>query len=162
MRSDYSAPISRNSNPLMPGSWEPGRFHLSDALIIKVTLIAMALWRGIDYFTPQVAGPTPVSESMASAFPLEVWAVFVIVSGLILAFGLVTRMHFAVWLGHGLLAAFYATLFVSLLVVYVQRPLWDGIRSSTVILAPLVLHTLLSIRTGWRPPRWGLGRDADE
>ena len=72
-----------------------------------------------------------------------------------LALGLILRIHFLVWLGHGLLAAAYVAVFVSLSSEYLQREMWEGIRSATVVLAPLVLHALLSFRTGWRPPNWG-------
>ena len=35
MRSPGSPRISRTENPLLPGSWEPGRFGLADALTIN-------------------------------------------------------------------------------------------------------------------------------
>lgn len=162
MRSPGSPRLSRTANPFLPGSWEPGRFHLSDALVIKATLIFMGLWRGFDYFTPAVTAPSTVTETMQTAFPLEVWGILILAPTLALAAGLALRMHFAVWIGHGLLAVVYAGLVVSLMLVYIERPLFDGIRSATVLLAPLVLHALLCVRTGWRPPKWDLDDVAGE
>ena len=162
MKTPGGPPISRTSNPMMPGSWEPGRFNLSDAVVIKATLIFMAFLRGIDWLTPTVtSSPTPVTETMQTAFPLEIWALMIMAPATVLLIGLVLRIHFFVWLGHGLLAVTYMGLFTSLLLVYAQRPYFDGIRSATVLLAPLVLHTLLVVRTGWRPPRWDLSEDLD-
>lgn len=154
MRSE-GAPLSRTPNTFAPGSWEPGRFHLSDALIIKGTLVLMALARGFDYITPP-SRVTEVTETMMLAFPLTVWGGAFLILAAVLAVGLILRVHFLVWLGHGLLAAVYVAVFVSLSSVYLQREMWDGIRSATVVLAPLVLHGLLSSRTGWRPPNWGV------
>lgn len=152
MRSE-GAPLSRTPNTFAPGSWEPGRFHLSDALVIKGTLVVMATSRGIDYLTPPPE-LTPTIETMMLAFPLTVWGgAFLALAG-VLALGLILRIHFLVWLGHGLLAAAYVAVFASLSSVYLQREMLEGIRSATVILAPLVLHGLLSFRTGWRPPNW--------
>ena len=158
MRSE-GAPLSRTPNTFAPGSWEPGRFRLSDAFILKGTLVLMALARGFDYITPPPR-LTQVTETMMLAFPLEVWGGAFLALAVTLAAGMALRIHFLVWLGHGLLAAAYVAVFVSLSSVYLQREMFEGIRSATVVLAPLVLHGLLSCRTGWRPPNWGV--DADE
>lgn len=153
MRSPGSPRISRTENPLLPGSWEPGRFGLADALTIKLTLIFVAGMRGFDYLTP-TPRTSSVQESMQTAFPMTVWAALVLIPAAALAAGLLLRVHFAVWLGHGILAIIYAALTVSIGWVYMQNPLWDGIRSATALLVPTVLHALLCVRTGWRPPRW--------
>lgn len=155
MRSPGALRLSRTSNPFKPGSWEPGRFGLSDAVAIKVMLIVMAANRAVDYFTPQATGPTTVTEMMQTAFPLWGWGAMMIFPTLALATGLVTRTHFAVWLGHGLLAVIYLALVVSLGMVYIERPLFDGSRSMTALLAPLTLHAVLCYRTGWKPPAVG-------
>lgn len=152
------APLSRTPNTFAPGSWEPGRFHLSDALLLKVTLVLMAFARGFDYITPP-SRVTEVTETMMLAFPLTVWGGAFLALAVVLGVGLALRIHFLVWLGHGLLAAAYVAVFVSLSSVYLQREMWDGIRSATVVLAPLVLHGLLSSRTGWKPPNWEVGGD---
>lgn len=157
MRSE-GAPLSRTPNTFAPGSWEPGRFRLSDALVIKGTLVLMALARGFDYITPPPR-LTQVTETMMLAFPLEVWGGAFLALAVILAVGMILRVHFMVWLGHGLLAAAYVAVFVSLSSVYLQREMFEGIRSATVVLSPLVLHGLLSFRTGWRPPNWEVGAD---
>lgn len=157
MRSE-GAPLSRTPNTFAPGSWEPGRFHLSDALVLKGTLVFMAFWRGFDYLTPP-SEITQTIETMMLAFPLTVWGGAFLVLAAVLVVGLILRIHFLVWLGHGLLAAAYVAVFVSLLSVYMQREMWEGIRSATVVLAPLVLHGLLSLRTGWRPPNWEVVAD---
>ena len=158
MRTEGDHRLSRDPRPWVPGSWEPGRFRLSDALVIKVTLVVMALARGFDYMTPPT-NPGPVTETMMLAFPLPVWGGAFLILAAMLAVGMILRIHFFVWLGHGLLAAAYVAVFVSLASVYLQREMWDGIRSATVVLAPLVLHGLLSVRTGWKPPNWELGAD---
>src|SRR5699024_7895865 len=152
------APLSRTPNTFAPGSWEPGRFHLSDALFLKVTLVLMALARGFDYITPP-SRVTEVTETMMLAFPLTVWGGAFLILAAMMAVGLALRIHFLVWRGRGLLAAAYVAVFVSLSSVYLQREMFEGIRSATVILAPLVLHGLLSFRTGWRPPNWKVGAD---
>lgn len=157
MRSE-GAPLSRTPNTFAPGSWEPGRFRLSDALVLKGTLVLMAFARGFDYITPPPR-LTQVTETMMLAFPLEVWGGAFLALAVILAVGLILRVHFMVWLGHGLLAAAYVAVFVSLSSVYLQREMFEGIRSATVVLSPLVLHGLLSFRTGWRPPNWEVGAD---
>ena len=157
MRSE-GAPLSRTPNTFAPGSWEPGRFHLSDALVLKVTLVFMAFWRGFDYLIPP-SEITQTIETMMLAFPLTVWGGAFLVLAAVLVVGLILRIHFLVWLGHGLLAAAYVAVFVSLASVYLQREMFEGIRSATVVLAPLVLHGLLSLRTGWRPPNWELVAD---
>ena len=157
MRSE-GAPLSRTPNTFAPGSWEPGRFHLSDALLLKVTLVLMAFARGFDYITPP-SRVTEVTETMMLAFPLTVWGGAFLALAVVLGVGLSLRIHFLVWLGHGLLAAAYVAVFVSLSSVYLQREMWDGIRSATVVLAPLVLHGLLSFRTGWKPPNWQVVAD---
>lgn len=154
MRTVIPPRISKDPNPFRRGSWEPGRFGLVDALIIKVVLVATALFRGFDYLTPSIIPPGPVSESMTGAFPLEIWGTFILVPTVCLALGLVFRVHFAIWIGHGLLGVVYATILTSLLLVYIDRPLLDGIRSATVLLTPMALHALLCARTGWRPARW--------
>lgn len=161
MRTDGNPRLSRNRNPVMPGSWEPGRFHLTDALVLKVVLIAMGVMRGIDYLTPSVRGWTPVTESMVGAFPLQVWAAMVLIPTATLMIGLLGRIHIAVWLGHGLLAGVYAALVVSLGLVYIERPFFDGMRSVTVLFLPATLHAVITARTGWRPPRWDNGGDED-
>ena len=157
MRSE-GAPLSRTPNTFAPGSWEPGRFHLSDALLLKVTLVLMAFARGFDYITPP-SRVTEVTETMMLAFPLTVWGGAFLALAVVLGVGLALRIHFLVWLGHGLLAAAYVAVFVSLASVYLQREMFEGIRSATVVLAPLVLHGLLSLRTGWRPPNWEVVAD---
>ena len=158
MRSEGAPPLSRTPNTFAPGSWEPGRFHLSDALIIKITLVVSAFSRGFDYLTPPPE-LTPAVETMMLAFPLEVWGGAFIAFAGILALGLILRIHFLVWIGHGLLAAVYMAAFSSLLSLYAQREMFEGIRSATALLAPLVLHTLLSFRTGWKPPKWEVAVD---
>ena len=152
------APLSRTPNTFAPGSWEPGRFHLSDALLLKGTLVFMAFWRGFDYITPPPA-LTPVTETMMLAFPLSVWGGAFLVLAAMLTAGLALRIHCLVWLGHGLLAAAYVAVFASLASVYLQREMFAGSRSATVIRAPLVLQGLLSVRTGWRPPNWEVAVD---
>lgn len=158
MRTEGAPPLSRTPNTFAPGSWEPGRFRLSDALVIKGTLVLMALARGFDYLTPPPQ-LTQVTETMMLAFPLTVWGGAFMALGAMMALGLILRIHFLVWLGHGLLAAAYVAVFVSLSSVYLQREMLEGIRSATVVLAPLTLHGLLSFRTGWRPPNWEVGMD---
>ena len=157
MRSE-GAPLSRTPNTFAPGSWEPARFHLSDALLLKVTLVLMAFARGFDYITPP-SRITEVTETMMLAFPLTVWGGAFLALAVVLGVGLALRIHFMVWLGHGLLAAAYVAVFVSLSSAYLQREVWDGIRSATVDRPPLVLHGLLSSRTGWKPPNWEVGAD---
>ena len=157
MRSE-GAPLSRTPNTFAPGSWEPGRFRLPDALVLKGTLVLMALARGFDYITPP-SRVTEVTETMMLAFPLTVWGGAFLILAAVLAVGLILRIHFLVWIGHGLLAAAYVAVFVSLSSVYLQREMWEGIRSATVVLAPLVLHGLLSFRTGWKPPNWQVVAD---
>ena len=89
------APLSRTPNTFAPGSWEPGRFHLSDALLLKGTLVFMAFWRGFDYITPPPA-LTPVTETMMLAFPLSVWGGAFLVLAAMLTAGLALRIHFLV------------------------------------------------------------------
>lgn len=155
MRPHPQSRLSRSPNPFKPGSWEPGRFGLPDAVVVKLVLIVMAANRSFDYFTPMVNSPTTVTETMQTAFPLWWWGIMLAVPTLLLATGLAGRIHFAVWVGHGLLAIVYLALVTALGLVYIDRPMFDGSRSATVLLAPLVLHALLSFRTGWRPPTVG-------
>lgn len=136
----------------MPGSWEPGRIHVLDAIFIKIFLITASTLRGFDYLLPSGNAPATI-ESMASAFPIAVWAWMLLIPSSILLIGLSARLHFAVWLGHGLLAVVYMGLFASFAMVFVERPYFNGMRSATELLVPLLLHALICVRTGWRPPR---------
>lgn len=153
MRSVNGMPLSKTDNTWMPGSWEPGRIHLVDALTIKVVLIVTATIRGLDYMSPAVR-IGPAAEQMQVSFPLVVWGLMLVIPATILAFGLASRTHFAVWLGHGLLAIVYLCLMVAMGAEFVTRPWWDGIRSASGLLTPVALHALICARTGWRPPAW--------
>lgn len=146
-------PISRTGNPLKPGSWEPGRIGLLDALVLKAVLITTATVRGLDYLSP-VERTTTAVETMQLAFPLEVWGFMFLAPAMLLFVGLSARIHFAVWLGHGLLAISYFALLVALGGEYVTRPWWDGIRSASGMLLPTTLHALICFRTGWKPAHW--------
>src|SRR5690625_560759 len=111
MRSD-GAPLSRTPNTFAPGSWEPGRFHLSDALVLKVTLVFMAFWRGFDYITPPIQ-VGPITESMMLAFPLPVWGAAFLILAAMLAVGLMLSIHCFVWVAPGMLAVSYGAVFDS-------------------------------------------------
>lgn len=154
MRSPGAPRISKSTNTFVPGSWEPGRFHLTDAITLKIVLIFMAANRAFDYFTPTFVSPSTVTEVMQTAFPMWAWGCMILLPLFCLIIGLAARIHFMVWLGHGLLAVVYLALIVSLGLVYIDRPLFDGSRSATALLAPLVLHGMICVRTGWKPPSW--------
>lgn len=154
MRSPGAPRLSKSSNTFVPGSWEPGSFHLTDAITLKIVLIFMAANRAFDYFTPAIVAPRTVTEVMKTAFPMWVWSLMILLPLAFLTVGLIARIHFLVWLGHGLLAVVYLALVVSLGLVYIDRPLFDGSRSATVLLAPLFLHGIICVRTGWKPPSW--------
>lgn len=158
MRTEGDRRLSRDPRPWVPGSWEPGRIHLTDALTIKVVLIVMALVRGADYLSP-IVRTTPLIEQMQVSFPIEVWGWMLVIPALILVTGIGARVHLAVWLGHGLLAVAYLALAAATFPEYLGRMWFDGIRNATVLLAPLALHSLICIRTGWRPPRWEVAPD---
>lgn len=147
--------ISKNSKTWVPGSWEPGRIGFYDAMIINATLVLVALSRGFDYVGPSHNPNRPSTgtfDTMEAAFPMEIWGWFILIPAGILATSLIFRVHISVWLGHGLLAIIYFALAIALGSEFVVRPWWDGIRSATTLILPTVLHALICIRTGWRPP----------
>lgn len=91
---------------MQSGSWQPARLRWIDHATMMIGLVVIAYIRGIDYL---VGDDTwGARDFMIAAAPEWVWGGIGFIAGaLILTFGVATRRHLAVYIGHGWLAAAY-------------------------------------------------------
>lgn len=92
---------------MQSGSWQPARLRWIDHAVLMIGLIVIAFLRGVDYL---IGDDTwGARDFMIAAAPEWVWGGVGFISGaLILAFGVATSRHLAVYVGHGWLFASYA------------------------------------------------------
>ena len=136
------------------GSYVQPAFTRSDVKVLIWVGAAQALGRGYDYATPeQKTGAPPSIELIEQSYPLVVWGVYFILSVVILIFNLLQKRHLFVWLGHVLLFTGYGLLFLSISMPLLFKYPLGEVRAMTVLLIPLTIHWILSIRTGPRPIR---------
>lgn len=140
------------------GDWQPAHLTRSDNTIIIATMCLLALSRAYDYGigddnrpAPLINGKPATVVSIASTFPLWVWAVALLSSVVSLCLGALFRKHVVVWLAHALSWIVYLGLFVATMAPILDRPYWDGLRGATPLLGPVVIHFLFWVRTGRHP-----------
>jgi hypothetical protein len=149
--------------PRRPRPWQVAQLTRVDVVRLTWLLWAVALIRGADYATgndgswpapiavPLGQAPPSALVGIEAAFPLWVWAAMIITSCAVLLLGMLRRWHAWVWAGHVALSAIYLGLSVGLLVGYLDRPWFDGVRNSTGLLVAMALHALLWWRMGPAP-----------
>ena len=92
---------------LKSGSWQPSRLRWIDHAVLMVGLISIAYIRGFDYLIGNDSWGA--KDFMIAAAPEWVWGGIGFVAGAtILGFGVTTKRHLVVYVGHGWLFAAYA------------------------------------------------------
>lgn len=143
---------------LTRGSWRQAQLLTMDITLIIYATIFMALARGYDYGTGREMGvngmrPSPALSLVERTAPLWLWSSAFLVGGVILLWGVLSRTHLVVWLGHAWLAWTYAILCVGIFIPTLGAPWVDGVRSAATLVLPALIHYQLSIRTGPKPMR---------
>lgn len=88
-------------------SWQPARLRWVDHAILMVGLIIIAFTRGLDYLIGD--DRWGARDFMIAAAPEWVWGGIGFIAGaVILSFGVTTRRHLFVYIGHGWLFSAYA------------------------------------------------------
>lgn len=106
--------------------------------------------RGLDYLIGEDER-SPQLLYIETAFPLWFWGSLFLGAALILSFGMLTKRHALVWLGHWLFAASYALLCFGMLIGTMSVEWWDGWRGATTLFVTFLAHFLLWLRTGYHP-----------
>lgn len=137
---------------MIRGSWQSPRLTKVDILVLIVTLITQGTIRSWDYTT----GNDGVSQSLTiieDAFALWIWGVILATLTAFLIIGISLKIHIIVWASHALLGCVYFVLLVGMTIaVFATNPFpYDGIRSGSVLLTPMMLHFVFAIRTGPSP-----------
>lgn len=132
--------------------WRPAVFVGTDSTIGAWILVFIAAVRGADYLRTGDA-TSPTLDLVESTFPLLIWGLSFIIGAAVLAAGLLSRRHFVVWAGHGILWLTYAALAFGLIVPLL--PFEPSIRTGTDMLYLTFAHFIFLLRTGPRP----LGQD---
>lgn len=141
-----------------PTKWRPARLRPFDILLITIALWVTATIRGLDYLTGDDAGARPPRPGQTNAlvgieaaFPLWLWGISMVIACTLLGLGVLRGWHAYVWWGHVLLSVIYTGLCVGLIPGYLDRSAFDGIRSASGLLLPVVVHFLIWWRMGRRP-----------
>lgn len=132
--------------------WRPAVFVGTDSTIGAWILVFIAAVRGADYLRTGDA-TSPTLDLVEQTFPLLIWGLAFIIGGAVLAAGLLSRRHFIVWSGHGIL--FVAYLALSLGLMLPLLPFDPGIRTGSDMVYLAFAHFIFLLRTGPRP----LGQD---
>lgn len=134
---------------LKPNSWQPSRMRWTDHTAIMVALIVVAYVRGFDYLIGE--DQWAAKDFMIAAAPEWVWGGVGFVAGAtILSFGVTTKRHLLVYIGHGWLMAAYGL--NALALVLASGPTYAlplvGAASALVIGASLLIHRLTKVKNG--------------
>lgn len=130
-------------------SWRPARMKRADHVFILVTLIVIAYIHGIDYTFGN--DTYAARDYMIAAAPEWVWGgVGFLTGATILLYGVLTRRHLFVWLGHGWLGISYG---ITALAQVLSTSPWyfDGIRGGGSLFLVMALNLIQMIRTGPAP-----------
>lgn len=134
---------------LAPGSWMPAHLTSADLMLVLYAMIVMPVIRAADYSTgTDKSGALTAVEAFA---PIGAWAIPFTVGAFVLAYGVRSRRHLVVYVGHSILAATYTVLSVGILLGALREPWANGIRGASVLLLPVLLHWLCWWRTGPAP-----------
>lgn len=139
-------PAHRMRHP--KGDWVPARFTGRDSAWIMVALVYQALVRGLDYVTGEE--PTKYTSALEQATPVPFVGALLILGGLTLAVGVVTRRHLVVWIGHGGLAILYLSMSFAFYYAAAQHGL-DGIRSGAQLTVVTLIHIIAWARMSPNP-----------
>lgn len=122
---------------LSPNSWQPARLRWFDHAMMMVALIVIAFNRGFDY---AIGDDTwSAKDFMLSLAPDWVWGyVGFVLGALILSFGVTTRRHLLVFIGHGWLGAAYGVNALALAMAPGPETGW-----SLAIIVPAAVTVLL-------------------
>lgn len=123
---------------LKSGSWQPSRLRWIDHALMVAVLIVIANIRGLDFLLGE--DTWGAKDFMLAAAPAWVWGGVGFLAGAsILAYGVLSKRHLAVFVGHGWLASAYAV--NSLALALAPGPKWG--------VAPIVAGVALVVATGW-------------
>ena len=138
---------------LKKNSWQPARLRRGDHLLFSIVLVVIAYLRGLDYAFGE--DTWMAKDFMVAAAPAEVWGFLGFLSGaVVLTYGMLTRRHIFVYIGHGWLALAYGlNALAHLLVVVQDPPYFDGIRGMGATALVALIHALGALRTGPAPLR---------
>lgn len=134
---------------IMCRSWQPASFKFWDVTLLITVCVAQILVRALDYMISDT-NPDPY-RLVEEAFPIKLWAIFLVISAAVLILGWLVKSHIIVFVGHGLLAMFYTALFLGILLPAITELSFNGMRgmrSATTLMLPTVFNALLCLRTG--------------
>ena len=140
---------------LQRGSWVPARLTSSDQWLVLLALVILPLVRALDYSTGSDSGYSGSLAVVEAFAPIWMWSIPFYLGAMILAYGIVSRRHLVVYLGHSVLAVTYSSLFVGIMASVVTTPWLDGVRSASILTLPTLLHWLIWWRTGPAPLKVG-------
>lgn len=139
---------------LTSGSWVPARLTGADMMLVLYAMIATPSLRAYDYVYED--GNTSSALTAVESFaPLWAWSIPFGIGAMALLYGVLSRRHLMVYLGHSVLGCTYTVLGVGIFVGVLGHPWLDGLRGSSTLLLPVVLHWLCWWRTGPAPVRPG-------
>lgn len=126
------------------GTWRPAALTRGDLIRIIWWISLMPVARGLDYILP----PTRVG-AVEEVMPLWVWTSVLWFGSGSAIFGMLSRRHLLVWLGHGVLAVIYVGVTLSVIIDSFANQ--DGFRGIGPIAFLAFLHATFTLRTGARP-----------
>ena len=129
------------------GLWSAPRLRGRSSVTLMAVFCIAALVRAWDYATGTdgtAATPGSALGAIERAFPLCVWGTALAVGAALVLGGAAGRWGLAVAAGSVLLAATYFGLTVGLLVEYLGRPWFDGVRAAIGLAVPVVWHIIVA------------------
>lgn len=129
------------------GRWAAPRLRGRSSRTLLVVFAVAALVRAWDYATGTDGTAATAGSALGNierAFPLAVWAGALAVGALLVFGGMLGRWSLVVAAGSVLLAASYFGLTAGLLVEYLGRDWFDGVRGATGLAVPVVWHIIVA------------------
>ena len=96
--------------------WRPAAFTPSDMILLALLCVVPPTLRGMDYLTGRDV--TVVTDISSLSLPLAVWGWMFLGSAAVLMWGVVSRCHLGVFIGHVLLAVVYGAHLAGLALFY--------------------------------------------
>lgn len=136
---------------LHSGSWRPARLRKIDHIVLTLWLIAAGWVRAGDYTFGDDA--FSARNFMYAAAPSWVWGVIGFGMGVaILTFGVVTKRHLLVFIGHAWVGVAYMLNALALVIATSNElPALDGIRGAGAVSFVGMVHVLGALRMGVAP-----------